>query len=107
MANGLAKREKFHVPALGNIETIIGPIDPILGMASSRVGAQLRCIACDAFLEWREGWKLFACPECGFELTASEAIELCDSHVRELRKLAELAGKKRGWLWRLAQWFAG
>jgi predicted DNA-binding protein (UPF0251 family) len=48
---------------------------------------------------------MFMCPSCGYELTAAEAIRLCDYYEDQIARLAAAVGRKRGFLWRFLRLF--
>lgn len=67
------------------------------------LGARFTCTACDYDMAWdtKAGW--WACPECGYELTASEARAIV-RHCRTLLKTLarQVDGRRpRRWLWRM------
>lgn len=95
----LNNREKFLIVARGTVETVIGP-DPY----THKMSVRLYCIACEDKLAWDAGAKLFRCDGCGYDMTASEAGELYETHITELKKAASAVRAKRGFLWRLLRW---
>lgn len=92
-------REKFLIAAGGTVETVIGP-DPY----TSKISVRFHCVSCENKIAWNGSNKLFECAGCGYDMTASEAGELYEVHVNELKKAASAVSVKRGIKWRLLRW---
>ena len=89
-------RNKLRIDALGTVNVVfsINEFDPNAGAA-----AKFDCLACDVGLRWTGTFNRYECPECGIELTAQEAIDLCEKYHKLLDALAKEAGKKESF-WR-------
>jgi predicted RNA-binding Zn-ribbon protein involved in translation (DUF1610 family) len=66
------------------------------------LGARFICTACEYDMAWSStaGW--WACPECGYELTVSEAraiVKLCRTLLKTLAKQVD-GRRPRRWRWR-------
>lgn len=99
MADLAIYRERFIVSARETVE-----IRVVSSAEDANVCASFYCATCGDELRWCQDRKIFECPSCGYELTATEASRLCNWHIEQVRALASLVGRKRGLLWRLLRW---
>lgn len=103
MAYLASKRSKFLVRPDGSAEIRV----ELIGDTSGVPRIWLSCSACgDELVEW-PARNLFACPECGHEITFREVDVLGKKTVGVLCDRFGLPDgyKKKGFLWRFLGWF--
>lgn len=85
-------RGKLRVDATGAVNVVfyVEEYSPDGG-----VKAIFDCLTCDRGLEWTGKFNRYQCPECEIELTAQEAVDLCDKYHKLLEQLASDSGKKK------------
>ena len=66
-------------------------------------GARFTCTPCDYDLVWIASERWWTCPECGYELTVSEARAIVQHYRTLLQTLAKLVDgrRPRRWLWQM------
>lgn len=84
-------RQKLRIAAEGAINIELGP-DVYRGLGN--LTAMFHCLACDRHLIRTKKHNLYECPECGIELTAQEAIDLCDKYRKLINELSKDSGGK-------------
>lgn len=104
MADLAKYREKFLIPQIGTVEIRIAVPENVNSRVSFYTLAGFDCSTCCKSMVWNKERRIMECEECGYEMTASEGIILCDAYIHNIEKLSKLLGKKRGWLWRFLRW---
>jgi predicted RNA-binding Zn-ribbon protein involved in translation (DUF1610 family) len=84
-------RRKLRIDGIGMFDVVFD--NDYSGSGDFR--ALLNCTSCDMRLFWKESLSIYECPGCGVELTAQEAVDLCDKYVKLIHNLAIDSGKKK------------
>ena len=85
----------------------------------AKIAAFFKCCNCELRMSWVQDKRLFVCEDCDIVLSPREALfmsqrcgeaisaleEQCEA--RQVIPVAVKVEEKRGWLWRLLNWFGG
>lgn len=107
MADLVKYRERFLVRPQTAVEIRITYVSADETEGNGGLLPWYQCITCGDRLEWIEDARLWECVSCGYQLTADEAVALCEMTIESVKKLGSMTRKKRGFLWRLSRLFVG
>ena len=99
-----------HRPALMDIRNQLQqPADAqvrVMFIDEKRVPV-FECEPCEALMQW-DAMGVWVCPQCEFELTPHEAVELLDLAIQRLWFIRNDVGRKVGRRWpqRVGRWLA-
>lgn len=85
-------RQELRISAVGSVDILV---DSDIERKGAELTAKFNCLACDRALGWTGRHNRYECPECGIELTAQEAIDLCSKYEKLIAELAKDSGRKQ------------
>ena len=87
-------RKQLMISAIGAVE-----IKAVYKPETSEPAANFVCVACAEPLAWTGRHNEYQCTGCEYDLTAKEAIDLCDKYIKLITELSGQAARKRSF-WR-------
>ena len=93
------KRKELTVPAAGALEIRVD-FHPLPGEEAAGA-VWIQCLSCDREVAPIPERQLFECPECGYNTTRAEIVELAQRQIERIETVLGVPRRrKKGLLWR-------